>query len=382
MIYILFFLICLCLDKYLKRNTKLYYIVAIFVYIFLCFGYTTGSDWRNYEVVYNDELLLEKYAVLEPGFVLLVRAFNVITSDFWVFNALMKCFYLYSLLFFFSYFCSYKWTSLAMSFSFSSLFMLIDCPMRFMIAMGIFLFSCIAYLKGKYVWTTIFSLISVACHITMVVPILLLFSFRLAKSFSKISIFWLIVLYVLSFFLSKVEFIYNYIFNNILGVLGLAKFENSIYTVLNTDGLAILGAFKIFILFMLILLNKKNILKCENGYLIYYISCLYFLSFNILFSIPTGFRFGIFLSYFVSIALSYILRNKIYNNLFEKYLCKKILIALLLITLYKDVYSTYKYYPYTNSIYYILTGHLPYNYRDSYNIVEFKKMTGSNSEQI
>ena len=378
MIYVLFFLICLYINKLLKKNTSLYVVLVVSIFIFLCFGYTTGSDWRNYELIYDDELLLEKYAILEPGFVVLVRIFNLITSDFWLFNAFMKSFYLYSLINFFSHFNSHKWIALAMSFTFSTLFMLIDCPMRFMIAMGIFLFSCVAYMKGKYVQALVLSLFSMSCHITMIIPILFLFSFKYASSFTKINTWVLVVLYVLSFFISKNEFIYNYIFDNALGVLGLAKFENSSYTVLKNESVAILGSIKTLVLYILLLLNKEYILKQKNGHLIFYMSCLYFLSFNILFSIPTGFRFGIFMSYFVSISFCHIYLSTLYNRTIKSIICKNILLILSLTVLYKDVYSTYKYYPYTNSLFYIITEHLPYNYRDSYNLIEFNKMTGLN----
>ena len=148
MIYIIFFFLCFVIDKYFKQRNFVYNIATFSVFIFLCFGYTTGSDWRDYELIYENDYMLERYEENEPSYVFLVRIFSPIIHDFWIFNALMKCFYLYSLNKFFSFFTPKKWIALALSFTFSSLFMLIDCPMRFMIAMGVFLYSCIAFLKS------------------------------------------------------------------------------------------------------------------------------------------------------------------------------------------------------------------------------------------
>ena len=98
MLYLFTFILCLMTDYNIKQKKEVRFIILLWLYIFLCFGYMTGSDWRNYELMYNYEDL-ERYLLKgEIGFVYLVKCFKKITCDFWVFNACMKLFYLYSLL--------------------------------------------------------------------------------------------------------------------------------------------------------------------------------------------------------------------------------------------------------------------------------------------
>ena len=224
--------------------------------------------------------------------------------------------------------------------------------------------------------TVLLCILATTCHVTMVIPTIITMTFRVAPFFCRLNNIILICIYIITLYAAKNETIYNFIFSIGLKVLGLEQFNESIYTILKAEGVSFMGAIKTFIIFLILLWNRKIIVQIAYGNLIFYMSCLYFLSFNILASIPTAFRMGIFMGYFVCISFSVFFIHKDFKIKKDKYLCKYAILAILIMTLWKDVHSSYKFYPYTNSVPYIFTKHRPYLERDRYNINEFEKLTG------
>jgi hypothetical protein len=124
MIYYITIYIILLLPLYFdkgqlkKRNIVIYYIILP---LFLCFGYMIGSDWRSYELFYENINSINDITLLgrEPGYFILGYFLKLIGFDFWAFSITIKLigyyifleFYkkhseknVYGILFFFVYF--------------------------------------------------------------------------------------------------------------------------------------------------------------------------------------------------------------------------------------------------------------------------------------
>ena len=75
-----------------NRRKEFYYVYILVLTIFFCFGYTTGSDWRNYELMYESvgTELFEKTYIIEPGYYYYMLFFKSIGFSFWPFFCLTK----------------------------------------------------------------------------------------------------------------------------------------------------------------------------------------------------------------------------------------------------------------------------------------------------
>ena len=77
MLYYLFFLFS-CVFLFLVRESreKTIPIFLCLLGVFLCFGYTTGTDWREYEKLFDvctDEDKAYLFLFYEPGFVFYLK---------------------------------------------------------------------------------------------------------------------------------------------------------------------------------------------------------------------------------------------------------------------------------------------------------------------
>lgn len=82
-IYIITFLLGILLDSFrVNKNIKIVFI--IWLYIFLCFGYMTGSDWRAYELQYQSADYYYYNATYEKGFYTLFYFLKLFISDFFI----------------------------------------------------------------------------------------------------------------------------------------------------------------------------------------------------------------------------------------------------------------------------------------------------------
>lgn len=111
MVYLIVFVLCLCADYY--RNFRILSILII--YIILCFGYTTGTDWISYELYYKYGIENAHFATREPGLGVLINLANYFTSDFWIFNGFCKVFYLWTLTRMISFFTHRVWSVVALT---------------------------------------------------------------------------------------------------------------------------------------------------------------------------------------------------------------------------------------------------------------------------
>ena len=166
-----------------------------------------------------------------------------------------------------------------------------------------------------------------------------------------------ITIHALSFIPNYVEYLYGMAF--LMGE-NISRYAVS-YSGFSTEGFFSVGYIKEILLFLVILFFKEKLISSsEYGKMIFYYSCLYFILHGIFRYIPTGFRLNIYAGYYFVSALVIILSS-------SKKIFAYAIYMLFGIILLKDVYSSYKYYPYSNSITYIINGHLPYSERSLHN---------------
>ena len=382
MIYLLAFCLCLLADVNKKRKW-LYGISLLLVYVILCFGYMCGSDWVNYEVVYTDNNALNVYSNSEFGFVLLVKLFNSVISDFWIFNAICKIFFLSSLSRFFLNFTRFNWTCVGLSFAFKTLFLLIDCPMRFMIGLGVLFYSIPPLLKSKKNWIKYWVIVAIATTLhnaCLIIGIFIIIPFLFIK-ICRWKTIWLAVLPLVEIFLTGSMKFYQLIIDCLASVLSLVlPGDNRLlfYAFFRvSDSLFTIELIWHYVFLLFIIGARHHIMANRYGDIVFSASWFYIVILQLISPLPTSFRLPIILGYFFVVAIVWIV--KYYYKIFA-YRIKYIPLVIVLwcmVVIGKDVYSIPAYYPYSNSIPYIMVGHLPYSYRIQYNQKEYQKTFGN-----
>jgi len=370
LLYLFTFCVGFILDVRTKSDkTKRWYVVWMF--IFLCFGYMTGSDWRNYEWDYN-YASRQNRAVSEFGFYLIFDMAKRLNIDFWLFSGIMKSLYLFAVIRLLKKLTPYYTSCLSICMVGSLLFMLVDYPMRFTVACTIFLFAVPYLFKHKILQFLLISSFGIIFHNTIAVTILFfLIGYYCSDKLIRTNKYFLSILYIAFAFvfssISNVAIIQNlvtafYVDN------GVRDFSQN-YLVEDNDAFWTIGSFiQIFLSCFVIFVkdyfvggNWKQILK---------LSIVGSFFSRILLIVPSGFRLTIPLGIFSSIIIvSYFYKCRHWLSY--------VVIALYFLMLSKSLYFSYVYIPYSNSIPYIITQkHLPYNERSQYNLTEFIKRTG------
>lgn len=366
--YCLFFFICLYIDKQKQNNENSCKFLVVCLFAFLCFGYMTGSDWRSYELDYINNYYGRSNSYGEIAFSYLGKFAHSIIPDFWLYNGLCKILFLSALLKFIQNFTPHNYLTLAISFAGSLLFMIIDCPMRFMLALTCILFAIPLLLKEKTKRRRIigYSLLalSVLFHLTSVLVIIFLLTMPLSKKFAKLKTIYIFAAFLVFFTIASISQVYEFIFQNIVPLLAEDRFSG--YMDADIGKLWSVGRIKSIIYFLMLLYFRNEILELKYGKEIYYFACLGSILGPIMSIIPTLFRINILNGYFSAIALATIVSQRKRNTMTQ--LCGTMVILVSFAVLCKYCKDSYKYTPYSNSIPYIITqDHLPYSYRSSYN---------------
>jgi hypothetical protein len=350
-------------DKKVKKAIP-YYI--LWLYVFLCFGYMTGADWRNYENEFNDwNRIFER----DYGYVYTINFFHHLIDDFWIIFAAFKCLYLWSCIRLLKLLTLYWLSSLVIMIPTSLLFMLIDSPFRFMIAATFINFSFYYSIKKNYVIATISGLLSFMFHssvlfIIIFIPLIKYHPFVRMKRITLILIYLLFVF--ISYSLDSIENFQLYI-NLFLDYYGLRTFEA--YNVTKTASFFNIGILLHFLSFMLIVYTRDHVLKViPNSKVIINMTILSCLVWRAVSVMPIASRLANPFLLFYSIYFAYLIL--IYYRL------KLYLVLYFVIVMSKSLFDTFVYIPYSNSIPYIISGHLPYSERYNYNVKAYQERTG------
>lgn len=360
----------LCDSKYvsrLKHCRQIRIIYVVWLFIFLCFGYMTGSDWRSYELKFYDSSFFFHSASYEFGFWLVFDILHSIFKDFFIVLAILKIIYLLSFIRL-AKTLSQQWITLvAFSLPLCLVFMLIDNPLRFMCANVFINFAILFFIKGRNLQGIVLALLASLFQMTSLVTLPLLLVIFIRKKICSIKPVFLIAAYVTIFILVVIMF--SSFSSRISGIYlflsSLGSKDYNSYLVESSEGAFSLGSLKNFVLFLFIVFNRKSILRYKYGDVIFCFSILYFYLYIMAILVPTGFRMAIPFALFVASALLILVSSNVHK------LYRYILYPLLLLLLFLQINSTYVFVPYTNSLPYIVRGHLPYEYRDYYNIQKF-----------
>lgn len=368
LLYIVTFIIGFVLDnKNSSDKAKKWYVV--WLYIFLCFGYMTGSDWRGYEANYGSGF--HRTMDTEFGWAFINDFAARIGLDFWLFAGILKCLYLFATIRITKQLTPYFTSCLSICMVTSLMFLLVNYPMRFTTGCTFLMFA-VPFLFQKKIWRFILlSAIGVIFHNTVAITILFfVLCYFIPDKFLRINKYVLSIIFIVFSILASnvgnVAAIQNYVISYFVasGTRDFASYliedNNSFFTI----GSLINACLACFVFFI-----KDYFLEDDSKYkLILKFSIVSSFLFRILLIVPTGFRLTLPFSIFSAIIIvSYFYK---YNRNVVKYG----IIALYLVTFGKDLYTSYTYIPYSNSIPYIITQkHLPYSERSNYNYIEYEK---------
>lgn len=395
-----------------KRVKKIRRLYLIWLYVFLCFGYMTGSDWRSYELTYVYGDGIDRF-LSEPISWFVFTVFPKIIPDFVLFMGIAKCLYLYSVYKLVSTITD-RWVSvLALLIPFKLSFMLIQNPFRFMLAL-IFVNMAFRYLylyltepgwKRTKIVLLVFglTLVSVLVHNSCVVLLPLVLVSFLAPRINKVNTFLLFIVYIIfAVFTSNLSFINElkenaiYFIQNYMEMSDYANYESE-------DNEAIWSIGNLLrILFFFFILRSKNQICClyKNGTIVYGFSVLYLFLSRFLILIPTGFRLTLpFLVFYVIIIvymwmykrslkeISFMNAEAPMNNYSMMRLkgitsrpliplFALIIISYSLLSFGRKAWTSYDILPYSNSIPYFVVGHKSYNERSQHNLDAYQARLG------
>lgn len=360
-------------SKVLKINVTTVHCYTIVIYLFLCFGYMCGSDWRSYEDdFYHTNFGDYSYDIAFQYLFYLGRAFF---KDYFLFVGILKIAYLYTLIKLIKSVTPYWISSISILMPISLCFMLIDNPLRFMVALVFINIGFYSYFQKNIILTIVLFILSIFFHSSCAfVIILFLFTLLFADKIGSINSWVLIISYLLVFIISSNQ---NLILSiseklTILSMANLGSRDYSYYFEdINKENVFALGnVLKIFIFFILVIFHNK---EDKNNTFIYGVTIISFFLDRFVIMVPAGMRLVIPLQYFYAI---YIV-NQLYDN--RKYIY--IVIFILVFSWIRNLWIDYRYIPYSNSIPYITFGHKPYNERANYNYIEHKKRIINNNIQ-
>ena len=381
-LYIGTFIWGLYLDSSLckKKSAKRRKVYQIWLYIFLCFGYMVGSDWRGYELEYLAGS--ERYNT-EPISSFFIQYFHNIIPDYWLFVGIMKCVYLWTVLFVIKKLTSFTSSTISLLLNLMLMYMLISNPLRFMIAM-IFINIALYYFIDsvathfnlkKVLFIAGLVVLSALAHNSCVLFFVifpLLYFFRNITKWNKVILFLAYSgLIILTMNIGAIDELKNY-----LNMYFMARGEFRDYSAYAADeeSISLVGNMLKILFFALVLLSRDKVLKAFTNFggLCYSLTVLYFFLDRVLLVIPSGFRIVIPLLFFYAVYMVFIIKCN--------YKVGLIFVVYLLMAFTKMLWSTHLFVPYSNSIYYIMTGHKSYDERNMYNYIEYRNRTGHNVE--
>ncbi len=386
-LYILTFVGGFWLDTPSKRNNqKLRNIFVVWLYIFLCFGYMTGADWRNYEKEFYDwhSMMAKDY-----GYIYTMNFLHHIIEDFWIIFDGFRCLYLWSVILLLKKLTSYWLSAISFLMPMSLLVLTVDSPFRFMIALTFLNCALFCLLKSKYILAILCCGVAPTFHsaILFVIP----FVFLVKTTFLLKTKNWILFL----FYILVIVFTAN--LDRITGlqtILGLFLSDHGLnsyssYEAESGVNFLTFGLVLQIFVFVFVIFTKSIVAnKSSFGPIIANMAILGFYVSRFGIAIPTGHRFGwlftLFLSaYFADLFLTRgRVENIIKSNFTNSVIARNIRLFFLIFAIYygtimtKTIVNHFAYIPYSNSIPYIIMGHKPFNERVYYNLNAYKQRTG------
>ena len=363
-IYLAFFFACLISFRIKPKYFKLYNVcLVVLLGIFLSTGYTNGSDWRAYELWYDEVHSISDVISFskERGFALLFFLGNELSLDFWHLWIMLKIFcfvlickavvkyskpnenYGLAILFFYSYF---------------ALFYFIDNPMRNLIAASLFLFAYKPLMERKPYKYFLILFICSSFHNSAFFFAPLYFLLGKKTSNRKTVFIALASLYIVMFIFwgtGLSAYVNDFLINLDADYRGQAFLQQS--------GATISAGFVAQTLIYIFCLYHSDSLKenCTHFSFVYNMSIVYFITYILGFFVPILARLSMFcfVPYIVMVStILYRARSFIVNS------C---VLLFLLLVVYKNITMDSRYIPYVSYLEYAFRDKPSYIYRSTYN---------------
>lgn len=182
-----------------KYNKCFWYWIVPLV---ICFGYMTGTDWRNYEKEW-DLIIVQNYNPFtdgheEPGYWILCYIFKLIDVGFWEFNIILKLVGYYVFINVYRRYCNDSTWGLMYGFVFWMLNSIMNFPARNFCAWIIFIYA-IRYIEErnlkKYI---LLCTLAICFHISVILAIPVYFlKFNMSKKKMYYSVGVIVVIFVI-----------------------------------------------------------------------------------------------------------------------------------------------------------------------------------------
>lgn len=341
-----------------KRNGIIYYLILP---LFLCFGYMTGSDWRNYEIDFNfiDSFNDVQENDREKGYYLLGYLFKLIGFNFWNYAITIKLIGYYIFLSFYKRYSEGNVFGLIFFFVNFALFLWIDHPARNFCAIIIYLYSFKYIYERKIFKYILICLLASFFHLSALFLIPVYFFNR---SYNKNLYLILVALSIVFFIVSNTFLPYlNILIDSSFFYSRFKAYLNELYIGQTMNVFRFI--FNVLIV-LLAIIKQKEIEKYKYGSLMLNLSVIYLLIFSLGNINIILFRFNFYYVLPFVALISYLFC--IFNSLsYKVYKYSIILISFmyLFILITKDS----RYIPYTNYISFTFKEKPSYYYRINYN---------------
>jgi len=350
-------------SKDIVRNTFI-----VLLALFLCFGYMAGTDWRMYEVKYNELSITNwmKDIYEEPGYRVYAYIFRMLNVDFWHFFIFTKIITYLIFIRVIRKYCPDACFFLALMFfvALYSFFLWIDNPLRNLIAISIALYSIPALLERNKWKYFLIILIATAFHYSSL--IMVPFYWILNKQYKNSTVVFVFILFNLAFIDAKI--LYS-LADFLVGWIPAVAYRLHIYST-GIDSAGITGkAFSFgyalhLMIFILILIFRKRIESLQYGNFLFNVSIVYICLFRMGLTVAVFSRLSLFCAVFYSITVASIMQG------FEMRSRRIYTIFLLIACLfagYSSLTVDSRYVPYSNYLEYVGKDKPTFKERAKYN---------------
>lgn len=352
----------------ITKHSKMERLLIILLALFFCFGYMTGSDWRNYETYYSwlDDGGIS--LLMEPGYIYLSAISHSLGIPFWPFFITLKLLAFFCLLHFLrKYACKNQFLVITFFLFIFGLYLYIDNPMRNLLAISISYFAY-QYLDDKK-WIKFLGVVLLATFFhSSAILLLFLFPFYPIKLknwglFLLFVLFNIVIIFSYEFLIMKVIAAFSFI--PIIEAKVIHYFIDG--SGLENNRLISLGFIVQFAFFMLVLYKRKQIEAMPYGKLIFWGTICYIFLYRMAAIVSIFYRLQLYMSVFYAVGVCCVFSSLIKKG--NKIAYGTFLVCYLSYMTYTLVISSYKYVPYTNYISYMFSPELPFDYRSEYNQV-------------
>jgi len=366
-LYITFFIL-LALFTFVKplQNKRIAFIILILLCLFVCFGYMTGSDWRAYELRYEDYKngLPEKY-FNDIGYVIYSFLFYKLGVDFWIFLIFTKCVCFFISIYYLRIYTKGKYQlGLLLFYCLYALFFYIDNPLRNLISGTIFLVSYKYIYERKQIKFLICVLFAALFHLSaiLVLPVYYIYIIKFSKK----------RMYIVIASIFLFSFIFNKIFYDLARVLSLYSSivdEKTSFYLSESPIASIFSlgmALRLFLVILIIEKQKQLIRYLRFGDFFVKISFIFVCYTMIGYAIPIMGRMQLFL-FLPFIACCSVLPFTF--SIRGKYKIYLLSFSIAFFTMITSITASYRYIPYSNYLSYLFKDKPNYQERSIYNFM-------------